>query len=458
MNRKQSDRKNRILTIAAFLIVAMTVVACNFSLEIPASNKQIQPPQINSGSIRGYLWNDLCDGKAASSGCVRDALTGRYFADGIFSADEGGIADIQISLGNGVCPSRGKASVLSNQEGYYQFDALAAGDYCISVDYPGSGRVAKLVAGKWTYPRTDNGIGVGSITLTLSKGEIRDSVNFGWDAFSHNAQDQIDDPPKSPESEECVNKARFVKDVTVPDGSRFSTGEAFTKIWRLKNDGSCAWSSSYSLDLFDGDRMNAPERVNLPHDVPPGEEIDIQVSLQAPEAAGSFKGYWMLREENGSLFGIGENADKPFWVKVHVGNDNPRESVVSWEYELNPDRMADEGRWIDVNLGQQLLTAYDGSTPIMHFVISSGTASTPTVTGQFRIWVKLSTTDMNGPGYSLEDVPFTMYFYQGYGLHGTYWHDNFGTPMSHGCVNLRTPDASWLFDFASEGTLVNIHP
>jgi lipoprotein-anchoring transpeptidase ErfK/SrfK len=65
---------------------------------------------------------------------------------------------------------------------------------------------------------------------------------------------------------------------------------------------------------------------------------------------------------------------------------------------------------------------------------------------------------MNGPGYSLEDVPFTMYFYQGYGLHGTYWHDNFGTPMSHGCVNLRTADASWLFDFVSEGTLVNIHP
>jgi hypothetical protein len=249
-----------------------------------------------------------------------------------------------------------------------------------------------------------------------------------------------------------------VKDVTVADGSRFSSGEYFDKVWRLKNEGSCTWNTSYSLAFVDGDRMNAPEGLNLQHEVVPGEAVDLQVSLQAPEAAGSYKGSWMLRGENGNLFGIGDEADKPFWVSVHVGKVNPRESVVSWEYELNPENLSFEGRWINVNLGQQLLTAYDGSTPIMQFLISSGTASTPTVTGQFRIWVKLSTTDMNGPGYSLEDVPFTMYFYQGYGLHGTYWHDNFGTPMSHGCVNLRTADASWLFDFVSEGTLVNIHP
>jgi lipoprotein-anchoring transpeptidase ErfK/SrfK len=50
-----------------------------------------------------------------------------------------------------------------------------------------------------------------------------------------------------------------------------------------------------------------------------------------------------------------------------------------------------------------------------------------------------------------------MYFYKGYGLHGTYWHSNFGTPMSHGCVNLTIPDAQWLYNWASVGTLVNIH-
>ena len=65
---------------------------------------------------------------------------------------------------------------------------------------------------------------------------------------------------------------------------------------------------------------------------------------------------------------------------------------------------------------------------------------------------------MSGPGYFLPGVPFTMYFYKGYGLHGTYWHNNFGTPMSHGCVNLTIPDSEWLYGFASIGTLVNVHP
>jgi lipoprotein-anchoring transpeptidase ErfK/SrfK len=64
---------------------------------------------------------------------------------------------------------------------------------------------------------------------------------------------------------------------------------------------------------------------------------------------------------------------------------------------------------------------------------------------------------MAGPGYYLPNVPYVMYFYEGYGLHGTYWHNNFGHPMSHGCVNFTIEDAGWLFDFASVGTVVNLH-
>jgi lipoprotein-anchoring transpeptidase ErfK/SrfK len=64
---------------------------------------------------------------------------------------------------------------------------------------------------------------------------------------------------------------------------------------------------------------------------------------------------------------------------------------------------------------------------------------------------------MAGPGYYLPDVPYTMYFYRGYGIHGTYWHSNFGTPMSHGCVNMQTDEAGWMFNWASVGTLVNVH-
>lgn len=116
-----------------------------------------------------------------------------------------------------------------------------------------------------------------------------------------------------------------------------------------------------------------------------------------------------------------------------------------------------DGRWIDVNLSTQQLFAYEGSSISRSFTVSTGTYLHPTVTGQYRIYVKYEYTDMSGPGYYLPDVPYTMYFYKGYGIHGTYWHNNFGTPMSHGCVNMRTEDAAWLFYWASVGTVVNVH-
>jgi lipoprotein-anchoring transpeptidase ErfK/SrfK len=118
---------------------------------------------------------------------------------------------------------------------------------------------------------------------------------------------------------------------------------------------------------------------------------------------------------------------------------------------------ADDERWIDVDLTAQQLTAYEGSRPVYSALVSTGLPQTPTVVGQFRIWVKFVHDDMEGPGYYLPDVPYVMYFYRGYGLHGTYWHNNFGTPMSHGCVNLSNENAEWLFNWASVGTKVVTH-
>lgn len=114
-------------------------------------------------------------------------------------------------------------------------------------------------------------------------------------------------------------------------------------------------------------------------------------------------------------------------------------------------------RWIDVNLSQQRVYAYEGDVVVNSFLASTGTWQTPTVTGKFKIYVKYVSTRMTGPGYDLPNVPYAMYFYKGYGIHGTYWHSNFGVPMSHGCVNLSIPDAEWLFYWASVGTVVNVH-
>jgi hypothetical protein len=115
-------------------------------------------------------------------------------------------------------------------------------------------------------------------------------------------------------------------------------------------------------------------------------------------------------------------------------------------------------KWFDVDLSEQRLRAYEGNTIVRTTLVSTGTAEHPTPTGQFRIYIKLRYDDMSGPGYYLPDVPFVMYFYQGYAIHGTYWHSNFGYPMSHGCVNLATAEAEWAYNWAPLGTLVNIHP
>jgi lipoprotein-anchoring transpeptidase ErfK/SrfK len=114
-------------------------------------------------------------------------------------------------------------------------------------------------------------------------------------------------------------------------------------------------------------------------------------------------------------------------------------------------------RWIDVNLSQQRVYAYEGDVVVNSFIASTGTWQTPTVTGKYKIYVKYVSTTMAGPGYNLPNVPYTMYFYKGYGIHGTYWHNNFGTPMSHGCVNLSITNAEWLYYWASVGTVVNVH-
>jgi len=123
----------------------------------------------------------------------------------------------------------------------------------------------------------------------------------------------------------------------------------------------------------------------------------------------------------------------------------------------SPPSTGSAGKWIDINLSTQTLTAYVGRTPVFRARVSTGTWRTPTVVGTFRVYVKYVSTRMRGPGYDLPNVPYTMYFYSGYSIHGTYWHNNFGTPMSHGCVNMRTSDARWLFYWAPVGTKVVAH-
>lgn len=118
------------------------------------------------------------------------------------------------------------------------------------------------------------------------------------------------------------NQARFVKDVTVPDGTVFIAGTEFTKVWRLQNTGSCTWDSGYSFVFTGGDRLGAPAAVRLPKVVYPGENVDIGVDMFAPTQSGTYKGYWMLSNANGKTFGVGSDAKTAVWVEIRVQAPN----------------------------------------------------------------------------------------------------------------------------------------
>jgi LysM repeat protein len=115
------------------------------------------------------------------------------------------------------------------------------------------------------------------------------------------------------------------------------------------------------------------------------------------------------------------------------------------------------GKWIDVDLSSQSVRAYQGSTVMRSMIVSTGISIYPTPTGTFKVYAKYPSVTMSGPGYYLPGVPHTMFFYAGYALHGTYWHNNFGHPMSHGCINLTRADAAWLYSWTPMGTKVVIH-
>ena len=115
------------------------------------------------------------------------------------------------------------------------------------------------------------------------------------------------------------DRASFVKDVTYPDGSELPPGTEYIKTWRLKNNGSCTWNSSYDLVFYDKNAMGGPAASQLTTGtVPPGGTIDVSVKLTSPDTQGTHQGDWKLRNGSDVVFGIGENAQSYFWVKITV--------------------------------------------------------------------------------------------------------------------------------------------
>jgi lipoprotein-anchoring transpeptidase ErfK/SrfK len=237
-------------------------------------------------------------------------------------------------------------------------------------------------------------------------------------------------------------------------------------------------SEQINLDAIpnrDGRAMDVPVMLDRLRSDAAGEIADgafelnmITVPAPTPEPASSYTGVTTRHKvEQGQELGLISKEYNVSIADIMALNeiDNPdliypgQELIIPAEgiyVPPAPPAPTNNGRSIVVSTETQRIYAYENGQMVRSQIVSTGLPATPTVKGDYAVYVKYVADDMSGPDYFLPQVPYTMYFYQGYAIHGTYWHNAFGRPMSHGCVNLPTEEAQWFFNFASVGTPVRV--
>ncbi|MGD2157429.1 MAG: NBR1-Ig-like domain-containing protein [Anaerolineales bacterium] len=165
----------------------------------------------------------------------------------------------------------------------------------------------------------------------------------------------------------CTDQAEFVEDVTIPDDTIVAAGDTFEKTWRLRNTGTCTWTTEYQIVFDNGDQMDAESLAPLPQEVDPEETVDISVELTAPGAEGTYRGDWKLQNADGQVFGVGEDSDLTFWVQVvveitettddlNLGNADWRDNLNDASYWFLLD--TEDTLW-DVEDGQLIMTSFN---------------------------------------------------------------------------------------------------
>jgi uncharacterized repeat protein (TIGR01451 family) len=120
-----------------------------------------------------------------------------------------------------------------------------------------------------------------------------------------------------PPSSAC-DRGVFISDVTIPDNTVLAASTPFVKTWRIRNNGTCTWTTTYAVVFVSGSAMGAPAVSNLPSTVAPGATIDISLTMTAPSVAGNYRGDWKLRNASGTIFGLGAGGTDTFYVKINV--------------------------------------------------------------------------------------------------------------------------------------------
>ncbi len=172
-----------------------------------------------------------------------------------------------------------------------------------------------------------------------------------------------------PAASSGTDKAEFVMDVSVVDGTVFRQGEAFTKTWRLKNAGTSTWTPAYSVVYVSGAQMGSSSPIPLEKDVPPGQTLDVSVNLTAPTAPGNYAGYYMLKNPSGHNFGVSASGEQPFYVYITVlgsgGTPAPTTSPVAGGKTVTSARLSVDN------------DAFEGTCPHTFNFIATFTLSKP---------------------------------------------------------------------------------
>ena len=274
-----------------------------------------EPADSNLALINGRIWHDLCavaggendEGAVPSAGCIANAVGDSFQANGLLDPAEPGSPGIEVTLGEGECPSTGLATVTTDEDGDYVFLDLAAGTYCVAVDEGVEANTVVLETGTWTST-TD---GQATASVILPNAEVHTGVNFGWDYEFL--------PVPDVDLATCTNSIEYVQDMTIPDDTQFTPGTEFVKTWRLKNNGTCPWTTNYSLVAVDGDVIPAPASNPLPQVVVPGQTVNLSVTFTAPAEFGTYRSNWQISKADGQPFGINGLLEEAFWVQIVVG-------------------------------------------------------------------------------------------------------------------------------------------
>lgn len=236
-------------------------------------------------------------------------------------------------------------------------------------------------------------------------------------------------------------------------------GDYFVALDRTEEDprGQSWWRSIRGRYVADGDleHLDTPEMI--------GEALDdseLPIAFVFGEQRPLYRIDDVVRqvgvaEKHARLTGVTEREiDGERFVVADDGRALHRDHVRLAVRGERSDRIPPDAKWIHVDLSEQTLVAWEGDAPVYATLVSSGKEGYDTPAGVFRIREKYVSITMSGEDpidgpYEVEEVPWTMYYWESYALHGAYWHDDFGRVRSHGCTNIAPADARWLFRWTS---------